>query len=129
MSFAYTTHFSGATLTLGRELSDTGVGTGYQDAVTPPWEAKLALLTYALMIAVVVTAWYEFGTGRGIATLLTLIGGALLWRQALPKESSLHYKKLIVVSMARRHADWVRSGDTMRATAMGDLLRKIGVEL
>jgi hypothetical protein len=35
LAIAYTTHFSGATLALGRALSDTSSGTGYQDAVIP----------------------------------------------------------------------------------------------
>lgn len=47
----------------------------------------------------------------------------------LPKGHGRHYLKLIVISMGRRYANWVRSGDSVRAAAMASLIRKMGLEL
>lgn len=47
VAFAYTTRFSGATLSLGRELSATESARGVQDAITPPWQTKMTLAVYS----------------------------------------------------------------------------------
>jgi hypothetical protein len=36
LGLAHATLFSGATQKLGRALSSTGIGNGFQDAITPP---------------------------------------------------------------------------------------------
>ena len=41
---AYAIIFSEVTLALGRTLSDDRPGRGYQDALTPPWQARLSLI-------------------------------------------------------------------------------------
>jgi hypothetical protein len=129
LGLGYSLYFADATLALGRELSDTGVGRGAQDAVTPPWEANFGLTVYSLTLASVVLSWYEFGVGRAIGTVAAFLAGTMLWRRVLPKSDSMHYKKLIVVSMTRRCANWQKSNDLMRAHAMAELLRKVGIDL
>ncbi len=126
---AYSLVFSEVTLALGHALSEAGPESGYQAALTPPWQARLSLLIYALTISVTVMSGYEFGIGRGLLTVLAFFGGSALWRRVLPKGHSRHYLKLIVVSMARRYADWVRCGDAVRAAAMAALIGKMGLDL
>jgi hypothetical protein len=126
---AYSIIFSEVTLALDRTLSDGDLGSGYQAALLPPWQVRLSLLVYALALAVTVLAWYRFGVVRGIATVVALFGCSLAWRAVLPKGHSRHYLKLIVISMGRRYADWVRSGDSVRAAAMASLIRKMGLDL
>jgi hypothetical protein len=129
LGLAYAIVFSEVTLALGRTLSDNGAGRGYQDAVTPPWQARLGSLIYVLTLIVIAFSWYEFGIGRAIGTVVVLFVGSMLWRRVLPQGHSTHYLKLIVTSMARRYADWVRSGDAVRAAAMAELLAKMGLDL
>ena len=126
---AYAIIFSEVTLALGRTLSEHGGGRGFQDALTPPWQARLSVVVYVATLVVIALSWYEFGIGRGIATVVLLFTGSMLWRRVLPQGHSRHYLKLIVTSMVQRYADWVRSGDHVRAGVMAQLLGKMGLEL
>jgi len=126
---AYSIIFSEVTLALDRTLSGSEVGSGYQAALLPPWQVRLSLLVYTLALTVTVLSWYDFGVVRGVATVVALFGGSLAWRMVLPKGHSRHYLKLIVISMGRRYADWVRAGDSVRAAAMASLMRKMGLDL
>ena len=58
---AYSLQFTGATLTMGRELADTTTGTGFQDAITPPLETKLSLTIYAGCVVVLGIMWWQLG--------------------------------------------------------------------
>ena len=126
---AYAIIFSEVTLALGRSLSNDSPGRGYQDALTPPWQARLSLVIYVATLVAVAFSWYEFGIGRCIATVALLFAGSMLWRRVLPQGHSRHYLKLIVTSMVQRYADWVRRGDHVRAGVMAQLLGKMGLEL
>jgi hypothetical protein len=126
---AYSIIFSEVTLALDRTLSESDVGSGYQAALLPPWQVRLSLLVYTLALTVTVLSWYDFGVVRGVATVVALYGCSLAWRMVLPKGYSRHYLKLIVISMGRRYADLVRSGDSVRAAAMASLMRKMGLDL
>jgi hypothetical protein len=127
LAVAYTTLLSVATLSLGRALSDTESRTGYQDAVTPPWSANFGVAVYGITLAVLGLSWYEFGIGRATLALIAFVVSILLSRRVLPREDSLHFKTLIIQSMSRRYANFVRDGDPIRATAMKALLEKAGV--
>lgn len=124
---AYSLRFTGATLSLGRALSETTSGTGYQTAISPPWEVAFGLIVYGLTLAMLALSWYEFGIGRATLILVTVMIATMLFRRFLPREDSLHYRQLIIQSMARRYANFVRDGDTVRAAAMKGLLEKAGV--
>jgi hypothetical protein len=126
---AYTVTWSGATFAFGRALSTTNSKTGYQDAVTPPWVARSALLMYGATIAVIVASWWMFGAYRGGMSVMVFVASVLGSRQILPAENSFHYKSLIVQSMASRYADYVRDNDKLRAAAMKDLLDKAGLPI
>lgn len=124
----YSLAFSGATLTIGKSISDTDSPTGFQDAITPPWSTNLTLLSYAATIGVIGYGWYEYGwlVGIGITIgfiFLVPINKVIL----LPKSESEHFRRLILRSIMNRYTDLVKSGDQMRASAMAALLEKLGV--
>ncbi len=128
IAFAYSMRFTQATLSYGRSLADTEVGTGVQDAITPPWQTNLAMMTYICFAAVVGVMWWQIGWGSGLGSLaLVLFGGGIVGAM-LPDKDSSHFRGLIQRSMISRHADFIRDGDKMRAQAMGDLLTRAGIE-
>ena len=128
LALAYVIAFTDATLAMGRALSDTGTGTGYQDAITPPRFSTIALLIYGACVAGVVYGIWAFGWLVGLgAGLGLLIAASVNKALLLPKSNSEHFRKIIVHSMVNRHADYVKSGDTLRASVMGELLGKAGV--
>jgi hypothetical protein len=124
---AYSLRFTGATLALGRALSDTTSGTGYQASISPPWETAFGLVVYGLTLGVVAFSWYAFGIGRAVESLVTVFVATMVLRRFMPAEDSPHFKKLIIQSMANRYANFVRDGDTVRAAAMRGLLEKAGI--
>jgi len=128
LALAYVVAFTGATLTIGRALSDAGTGTGYQDAISPPRFSTIALFVYGICLAGVAYGIWAFGwlvgLGAGVGLLLAAsVNKAFI----IPKSSSEHFRKIIIHSMINRHADYVKSGDTIRASVMAELLGKIGV--
>ena len=128
LALGYVLEFTGATLAIGRALGEGGTPRGYQDAVTPPWVTKIALLTYAVAFAGIVYGFWEFGGLAGLAIaigfLVTTAVNKLLF---LPKANSQHFRTIIVQSMIYRHANYLKEGDALRATVMGELLEKLGV--
>ena len=59
IAFAYSMQFTQATLSFGRSLAETELGTGVQDAITPPWQTNLAMITYMSFAAVVAVMWWQ----------------------------------------------------------------------
>jgi hypothetical protein len=59
---------------------------------------------------------------------MTLFVGLLIGHRLLPRPDSLHFKALLIQSMASRYANFVRDGDHVRGDAMKVLLQKAGVE-
>jgi hypothetical protein len=123
----YSLAFNGATLAIGRSISDTGSPAGFQDAITPPWSTSLAIVAYAVSIGAIGYGWYQYGWLPGIGItigffFLVPINKVVL----LPKSESNHFRRLILHSMMNRYADFIKSGDKMRASAMAALLNKLG---
>jgi len=126
-AFAYALLFTASTHAIGVELSDTDSGTGFQDAITPPWQSNLAIITYVGCLVVVAIMWWQFGWKSGIGSLAVIFFGSMLAKRLLPKPGSNHYRYLIMHSMSNRYADYVRNGDVTRAEAMKYLLVKYGI--
>jgi hypothetical protein len=124
---AYSLRFTEATLSFGRALGETTTGTGYQSAISPPWEVTFGLVMYSLTLGMLAFSWYAFGFGRAVLSLVTVFLALMLFRRFLPGKDSPHYRQLIMQSMARRYANFVRDGDSIRAAAMKTLLEKAGV--
>lgn len=128
LALGYVLAFTQATLFIGRELSDAGTPTGYQDAITPPRFTTFAILVYALCLVGVSYGIWTFGwlTGLGVTfglLLATSVNLALI----LPKKDSQHFRGLVVHSLINRNADYLRFGDTLRASVIAELLDKLGI--
>jgi hypothetical protein len=128
LALGYVLAFTQATLSMGRSLSDAGTATGYQDAITPPKFSPIALLVYAVCVGGAIFGVWAFGWLAGLgAALALLIATAVNIAVVLPGSNSEHFRKLIILSMINRHADYLKSGDTLRASVMAELLEKAGV--
>lgn len=126
--FSYSIMFNRATLDIGKSISDTDSSTGYQDAITPPWSTKLMLVSFVVSIGTVISGWYQYGWLIGIAiTISYLVLVQINIAVLLPKRRSNHFRHLIIRSMMIRYADFVKTGDIMRASAMAALLEKLDV--
>lgn len=126
VALAYSFQFTAATLSFGRELSDTKSGTGYQAAISPPWEANSSLVLYCLTLLLIVVAFWHNGLASGLGTILIMFVGLILARKVLPKPVGQHYRRLIIQSMMSRYANYVRDNDALRADAMKRLLVRAG---
>jgi len=117
-----------ATLMIGRSLNDTDSKTGYQDAITPPWSTNLAITTYLIALAGIVYGFIKYGWLAGIGIIIGLFCLQALNRVFfLPKKDSEHFRRLIIRSMMRRYANYLRDGDKLRAFLMQELLEKLGI--
>lgn len=45
----------------------------------------------------------------------------------LPKEDNEHFRRIIVDSSINRHEDYLKSGDSLRASVVVMLLEKLGI--
>jgi len=124
---SYQLRFSEATLILGRELSDTDSATGFQDAVTPPWQTKFGFFAFGGTLFAIVGIWLDLGWLSGLGAIALVLFGSTLVRSFLPKPDAAHFRNLILKSMVSRHANYVRDGDTERASAMHGLLVRAGL--
>lgn len=128
LALGYVMAFTQTTLAMGRALSGAETGTGLQDAITPPWFSTLALLVYAACLGGVVYGIWAFGWLVGVGvTVGLLVASGINKAIILPKSNSDHFRKIVINSMINRHADYLKSGDALRASVMAELLTKAGV--
>lgn len=114
-----------ATLIIGRSISSTEPYR-FQDAITPPWSTNLSLVVFSVSIGVVGYGWYQYDwlTGMGITVgfvFLLSFNKVVL----LPKRDSGYLRSLILRSLINRYADYMNSGDIIRATATAELLKRL----
>lgn len=128
LALGYVLAFTGATLSIGRSLSDADTPTGYQDAITPPRFSTFAIVVYIICAGGLIYGFWRFGWLAGIGTSIAFIFVVTLNKVTiLPKSESEHFRKIIIHSMINRHANYLKAGDTLRASAMGMLLEKLGM--
>jgi hypothetical protein len=112
--------------TVGVQISSSGTKTGFQDAITPPVSSNLMFLMWALIIALLIYAVFGFGWHTfGIAAAMFLVASLLAGVSFVPKPDSSHYVRLIYISMINRYADYVKTGDKIRADAMKELIDRV----
>ncbi len=128
LALGYVLAFTGATLIIGRSLSGAGTPTGYQDAITPPRFSTFAIVVYIICAGGLIYSLWIFGwlvgTGIIVGFFLVVVLNKLI---ILPKSDSEHFRKIIIHSMINRHANFLKAGDTLRASAIGMLLEKLGM--
>lgn len=123
--FGYVLAFSQATQTIGKSISSDDIAAGFQDAITPPWFTKLAACTYLLTTGGCIFCLYRFGS-------LAVVGFFIVFhlnRIIISKIDSNHFRNLIIHSMSNRYTDYIKDGDRPRASAIGDLLERLGAHV
>jgi hypothetical protein len=128
LALGYVLAFTGATLCIGRSLSDAGTPTGYQDAITPSKFSTFAIGVYIICAAGLIYGFWSFGLLAGLGMTIAFVFVVALNKVIiLPKSNGTHFRKIIIQSMIKRHADYMSVGDAIRASAMGTLLEKLGI--
>jgi hypothetical protein len=128
LAFAYVLAFTGAALSIGMSLSDADNPTGYQDAITPPGFGIFVIVIYIICAGGLIYGNWQFGWLAGIGAIIAFVCMVALNKVIiLPKSDSEHFRNIIIHSMLNRHADYLKAGDTLRASAMGMLLEKLGM--
>jgi hypothetical protein len=126
LALGYVLAFTGATLSIGRSLSDSGTPT--QDAITPPRFSTFAIAVYIICAGGLIYGFWRFGWLVGFGIIIGFFFAVALNKLLiLPKSHSEHFRKIIIHSMIDRHADYLKAGDTLRASAMGMLIEKLGM--
>jgi hypothetical protein len=97
-----------------------------QDAITPPFSAVLFLSASVAFAGCVIGAGVKYGWMMGVCSVPVLFLVVLILRRVVPSPESGVFRRVVVRSMQNRYADFVKSGDTVRAGAMSDLLRRLG---
>ncbi|MRS01915.1 hypothetical protein EG832_01585 [bacterium] len=128
LALGYVLAFADATLAIGKSLSDANTPTGYKDAITPPRFSTFAITVYVTCVGGLIFGFWRFGwlAGLGCANgfLFVVVLNKVL---ILPKSESEHFRNIIIRSMINRHANFLKSGDTLRASALSMLLEKLGM--
>jgi hypothetical protein len=128
LALAYHLQFSAATLALGRALSDTQSPTGFQDAITPPWQTNFGIGVFLSALAIIGAIWWQTNWQYGLVGLVAMLVGAAIMLSLLPAPESDYFRRQIVRSMCVRYERYSRRGDTPRALAMKMLLAKLEID-
>lgn len=133
ISTAYSLKLTRATLSYGRILaaidpsdSDHNI-TGILDAIRPPWSTIFSVSAYTLLVAVSIGVGYQEHWILGVLALALAVFVSNLITEVMPDVNGGHYTRVIQHSMLKRYANYVRDGDTTRATAMASLIGKTGI--
>ena len=108
---------------LGLELSNNKDGTGFQNAITPPWFSILAFSIYGCSIFVIISGFikYSLTTGflyLGIYFLTLVIIGATLFKPNSLSPLAKPFYHIVLNSIVNRHANYTKKNDKIRADAM-----------
>lgn len=97
---------------------------GFQDSLTDPADSKWYFTCVACLIGLLcyyfLISWFYLLLG-----FVNFIFVLVLVKTILPKVSSQKYLIRIIESMCRRHADYVKGGDTMRSTSALELIMRL----
>lgn len=120
---AYSGKLQETCLRIGSGLDGAIGPTGFQDAITPPEITRGITVNWVFTIALLALVWWQFGIVAVAVTAALRVIGRVIAGTALSSNAwQRRFVHKVYGSMARRHADFVKSGDDMRAKAMGDLL-------
>src|SRR5688572_19703836 len=95
-ALSYVTQFSGATLSMGKALSDSGLGRGVQDAITPLWQASVALTVQLSLLIILALTFWAFGWKLGVLAVSVAFVVSIAARRMLPAPDSEHFRHLIL---------------------------------
>jgi hypothetical protein len=123
---AYYGVLANACLIIGRSFKGVVEGTaGFQDAITPPSSTTARLINWALTLIGLVASWIYIGGGAftvfAVIRIASGIGVSAALRRDPPRQ---HFCRAVYRSLANREADYVKAGDTLRASAIGSLRKE-----
>ncbi len=115
--------FINYTKSLGLKLSNEKDGTGFQNAITPPWFSILALTIYALSLFFIISGFlkYSLTTGflyLGIYFITLVIVGATFFRPNSLSPLAKPFYHIVLNSIVNRHANYIKENDKVRADTM-----------
>ncbi len=124
---SFASRMQAVTLWLGKKIAPEGMDSeaprGFQDAITPKIQDMFNTILPVCYIAIIVLGsfkkWY-----LGIALLFITFFAMVIIKRFLPNKIKF-YLKIIIYYMDNRLADYIRDGDTMRAEATEDILKKL----
>ena len=106
---------------IGLELSSSKMGTGYQDAITPPKLNYVSYVFWPLNLFIIFAGFADFGVVGFIILGIFILSNVLTGIFILPKLDRF-FLRILFRSMTNRHADYVRDGDDIRADAIKGIL-------
>lgn len=111
-----------ACLIIGRDLDGAVGARGFQDAITPPSSTNARLANWTVTLIAIAAAWYAVDLTSAVVFLVfRLLASRILFLALHSEPPKPHFCRVIYRSMCKREADYIKSGDLMRAAAMGDL--------
>ena len=123
--------FINFTKVVGLELSDTKIGTGYQDAISPPKLTWVAFGIYILLAIPLINAFFgESGSivqgliAIGVIFGTTIVTGVIIHPPSKEPVFEKFYLKILYNSMTNRYADYKKNNDNVRADAINILVKK-----
>jgi len=122
--FRFALHQTESCRIIGVKLSDDSSGTGFQDAITPPWQTQLWLLALVSSIASIGYLFWAGGFGTGIKAIVTSLVVFFVVGAVLPKPESTFFVRQVYQSMVSRYANYRRDGDEIRGEAMKALVER-----
>ena len=121
--------FVNYTKSLGLELSNEKVGTGYQNAITPPLFPVIASTIYGLSLFFIISGFFKSAltTGfiyLGLYLLILILVGATLFKPNSLSPLAKPFYYIVLSSMVNRYANYKKKNDEVRAQAIGVVLEK-----
>ena len=121
--------FVNYTKSLGLELSNEKDGTGYQNAITPPFFPLIASVIYGLSLFFIISGFFEssFMTGfiyLGLYLLTLIVVGATLFKPNSLSPLAKPFYHIVLNSMVNRYANYKKKNDEVRAKAIEIVLEK-----
>ncbi len=128
---AYTMKFQRAKLTLGKKIAPKNplLQADLQYAITPKVQTMRNILSGVLLLIILIYSviFYVWYLGIVFALASFFLVSPIL-SQFLPKEDSDFYKQRIRKDLVKRQAKYRQAGDTIRETAIADIVRSIDKE-
>ena len=113
------------------QLSTTKIGTGFQDAISPPKLTWVAFGIYILLAILLINAFFgESGSivqgliAIGVIFGTTIVTGVIIHPPSKEPVFEKFYLKILYNSMTNRYADYKKNNDNVRADAINILVKK-----
>ena len=125
--FALDTSFRNFTKDVGKSISFSTSGTGYQDAITPPQINYISYIFWPINIGIVIYGFFVHGLYGFIIIGIIFLTSAMVGALIVPSLRKI-FLKILSYSMINRVANYKRDNDEIRAQAMQEVLDLFSVK-